>query len=68
MTAAQLRNHIETHEKWNSWWLNDAMGIPLCRVCDTCIETRKQDYAPEVLGERGRYTDVVEERIEGDDL
>lgn len=66
MTKEQLRDHIETHDRTNSWWMNDAMGIPLCRVCDECEETRMADYSPEVLGLSGSYTDVVEERIDED--
>jgi hypothetical protein len=61
-----LNEHKRSHDKQNSWWLNDAKGIPLSRVCDDCIEAVKSTYAPEVLGERGRYEDVVEEDIEPD--
>lgn len=66
MNKAQLREHIETHDKTNSWWMNDAMGIPLCRVCDKCQADREAEYPPEVLGLSGSYTDVVEERIDED--
>lgn len=66
MTDDQLRAHKETHEKHNSWWLKDARGIELSRVCDECIEEVKKRYPPEVIGERGRYEDVVDEQIEPD--
>jgi hypothetical protein len=33
----------------NSYWQNDARGIPLCRTCDKCHETRMATYRPEVL-------------------
>lgn len=66
VSREHLQVHKQTHDKQNSWWLNDAKGIPLSRVCDDCIEAVKSTYAPEVLGERGRYEDVVEEDIEPD--
>jgi hypothetical protein len=58
--------HKQSHTKQNSWWLNDARGIPLSRVCDECIHAVKSMYRPEVLGEYGDYEDVVEEQIEDD--
>jgi hypothetical protein len=61
-----LRAHRATHTKTNSWWLRDAKGIELARVCDECIDEVKSQYAPEVLGELGRYEDVVDEQIEDD--
>lgn len=62
----QLSVHKQIHDKSNSWWLNDAKGIPLSRVCEDCIEAVKSCYRPEVLGESGNYEDVVEEQIEED--
>lgn len=67
MTPEQLREHKATHDKSNSWWMNDAKGIPLCRVCEDCIEVVQKTYRPEVLGISGSYEDVVEETIEPDD-
>lgn len=32
-----------------SFWNNDARGIPLCRTCDACHETKMAKYRPEVL-------------------
>jgi hypothetical protein len=61
-----LQAHSREHHKQNSWWMNDARGIPLRRVCEDCIRAAKSMYAPEVLGERGNYEDVVEEQIEDD--
>ena len=61
----QLSIHRQSHDKSNSWWMNDAKGIPLCRVCDDCEEAAKSMYAPEVLG-IGRYEDVVDEQIESE--
>jgi len=61
---SQLREHRETHTKANSWWLNDARNIPLCRVCDKCVEYVLTMYPPEVLGISGRYEDIVDEQVE----
>jgi len=66
MRPDQLEHHLSMHTKANSWWLKDAKGIPLARVCGECIDIIKNRYAPEVLGERGRYEDVVDEQIEPD--
>jgi hypothetical protein len=32
-----------------SWWEHDAQGIPLCRVCDKCVDTKLARYRPEIL-------------------
>lgn len=32
-----------------SWWENDAQGIPLARVCEKCREERLKIYRPEIL-------------------
>lgn len=66
MTREELTAHRRIHTKENSWWLNDAKGIPLCRVCEECQTAAKRTYRPEVLGESGNYEDVVEEQIEPD--
>ncbi len=67
MNDKELRAHKATHDKSNSWWMNDGRGIPLSRVCDKCIREVKKGYSPEVLGESGRYEDVVEDTIEPED-
>ena len=67
MDRQQLQKHKATHNKENSWWLNDARGIPLSRVCEQCVTDVKKNYKPEVLGEAGEYEDVVEEPIEPDE-
>ena len=33
----------------DSWWENDAQGIPLCRVCDQCREEKLGRYRPCIL-------------------
>lgn len=46
----------------NSWWMHDAKGIPLDRVCDKCHEAKKSKYRPEILN---GYTQAdVDEPIE----
>lgn len=49
-----------------SWWLNDAQGIPLCRVCERCEGEKSARYRPEIL--TGYNQDDVDEPIEGDSL
>jgi hypothetical protein len=51
VTHDELRQHKQTHDKQNSWWLNDAKGIPVSRVCDHCIRAVKAQYEPAVFGE-----------------
>lgn len=46
----------------DSWWEYDAQGIPLCRVCDSCIEEKLARYRPEIL--TGYDQSDVDEQIE----
>ncbi len=32
-----------------SYWVNDARGIPLCRVCNACRKKKLARYRPEIL-------------------
>jgi hypothetical protein len=49
----------------NSHWVNDAQGIPLCRVCPSCKEEKLSRYRPEILS---GYTQAdVDEPIEPED-
>ncbi len=32
-----------------SWWIYDARGIPLCKVCEKCEEDKKKKYRKDVL-------------------
>lgn len=64
MTDQELREHRQTHDKSNSWWMCDTKGIELCRVCDDCEQAAIDLYPPEVTGVSGCYEDVVEETIE----
>ena len=47
----------------NSWWENDARGIPLARVCPKCRAEKLAKFRPEVLTNSQYETD---EPIEGD--
>ena len=47
-----------------SWWMKDAQGIPLCRVCALCEQEKRTRYRPEILS---GYTQAdVDEPIEGE--
>ncbi len=40
----------DMHSKHDgSWWEYDAQGIPLCRVCDRCVNEKLSRYRPEIL-------------------
>lgn len=45
-----------------SWWVNDAQGIPLTRVCDRCEREKLSRYRPEILTGYGQ--DDVDEPID----
>jgi len=48
-----------------SHWVNDAQGIPLCRVCPACKADKLSRYRPEILS---GYTQAdVDEPIEPED-
>jgi len=49
----------------NSWWMNDAKGIPLARVCEKCEETKRATYNPAVF-DGSRYDQEIEEQIDDD--
>lgn len=46
-----------------SWWEYDARGIPLARVCQSCIEAKLKTYRPEVLSDPAYWAD---EPIDGE--
>lgn len=62
--AIDLNNH--QHDEY-TWWLRDARGIELAKVCEKCERTKKaelrQTYRPEVLGDPSYWAD---EQIEGE--
>ena len=47
-----------------SYWVNDAQGIPLARVCSKCEKEKLSHYRPEIL--TGYSQADVDERIDED--
>jgi len=47
-----------------SWWVNDAQGIPLCRVCSHCKSEKLGRYRPEILS--GYNQSDVDEPIDAE--
>lgn len=47
----------------DSWWQNDARGIPLCRVCPDCKKDKLAKYRTDVLTDSNYWAD---EQIEED--
>ena len=41
----------------DSWWEHDARGIPLCRVCESCVEKKLKGYRPDVLTDSNYWAD-----------
>lgn len=65
------------HANEETWWENDARGIPLAKVCQKCVKDKLRSFNPAVLTEdqrerigapqqQPRYEEVVEEQIEPD--
>jgi hypothetical protein len=53
------------HERGDgSWWVHDAQGIELCRVCARCERTKLSRYRLEIL--TGYDQHDVDEPIEPD--
>jgi hypothetical protein len=48
-----------------SWWVYDARGIALCRVCPRCEKEHLSRYRPEILN--GYDQSDVDEPIEPED-
>ena len=40
-----------------SWWENDARGIPLCRVCSKCRKEKLAKYRQDVLSDANYWSD-----------
>jgi hypothetical protein len=57
--------HQCINDSWSTnptWWVNDARGIPLCKVCEDCESQKLSRYRPEILS---GYTQAdVDETIE----
>lgn len=60
MTNEDLKYHM--CDPGNSWWENDGRGIPLCRVCEKCVDAKLSKYKPEII--QGYGQDDVDEPIE----
>lgn len=65
MTMAEVKCEMSEHTPQNSWWANDAQGIPLRRVCEKCEHLLEEEYRPEIL--RGYSQEDVDEPIEPED-
>jgi len=48
-----------------AWWVNDAQGIPLAKVCDECEKEKLSGFRPEILS--GYNQSDVDENIEPED-
>jgi hypothetical protein len=48
-----MKDDCKFHTKFDgSYWVNDAMGIPLARVCEDCEEEKLSKFRPEVFDSR----------------
>ena len=45
------------HTKENSWWLHDARGIPVGRVCESCIDEVEAKFRPDIFTDSNYYAD-----------
>jgi hypothetical protein len=55
-----------SHTKYDgSYWVNDAQGIPLARVCPKCKAEKLKGFRPEIL--TGYTQKDVDEPIEAED-
>jgi hypothetical protein len=62
-----MREHQCVGGEWSTnptWWVNDAQGIPLCKVCEDCKGEKLSRYRPEIL--RGYTQEDVDEPIEAE--
>jgi len=61
------REQLDSHQcdRARSWWEHDAQGIPLCRVCDKCRQSKLSRYRPEILS--GYDQSDVDEPIDPDE-
>lgn len=54
-TTADLKRCL--HVDQYSWWEYDARGLPLCKVCDLCRETKLSTYRKDVLTDSNYWHD-----------
>jgi len=57
------RNTCDCGSGEDSWWENDARGIPLCKVCSECRKDKLKRYRIDVLMDPFYW---VDEQIEED--
>ena len=58
------KNPCNGHSKGDgSWWLKDARGIEVGRVCDSCEDVVKSKFRPEIFEDAnyGTTEDIEEE-------
>ena len=55
MNEDDLRYHM--CERNESWWENDARGIPLARVCPKCRQAKLAPYRKDVLRDPHYWAD-----------
>ena len=58
------KNPCSGHSKGDgSWWLKDARGIEVGRVCDSCEDVVKSKFRPEIFEDAnyGTTEDIEEE-------
>lgn len=66
MNETKQQRNCDEHTKGDgvSWWEYDGRGIPLCRVCEKCVDAKLDRYDPKILS---YYTQAdVDEQIEED--
>lgn len=62
MKAKDIECKYGSHVHEFTWWESDGRGIPLAKVCDSCVKDVLSRYRPEILG---YYTQAdVDEPIE----
>jgi len=45
------------HEGRNWWIMYDARGIPVGRVCEDCVESKRRQYRSDVLEDPNYWAD-----------
>lgn len=47
----EKKHHCRCGSRENAYWVNDARGIPLAKVCKVCEKSTLAKYRPEVLSD-----------------
>jgi len=45
------------HTNQDTWWENDARGIPLAKVCSECVDEKLAEFRPDVLTDADYWAD-----------